>query len=154
VGGGGCAHLTPHTSAQTNALIETAISHLVLLPSCLRSILLRTLTIRWCKCEATMARRSPRVSRHGRAVHGGAQSEGSVTDLWHPRGLRTVLSNSAKASRVLHHVDIRLGEPRVCGAGSNFPNRIYSVDKRAIGHTCHWEEGVGRSHEGGVIIPW
>ena len=35
VGGEGAAATTPHTSAQTKALIETVISHLIWPPSCL-----------------------------------------------------------------------------------------------------------------------
>lgn len=101
-------------------------------------------------------RRSLRASRHGRTVHGGAQSVGSLTDLWYPRGSRTTLSNSAKASRLLLFTCPTLGFGNLVATA---PTLGTQLDKgttpclKQTGHACHWEEGVGRGHGGGSDHP-
>ena len=85
-------------------------------------------------------------------MYGGAQSAGSVTDLWYSRGSRTTFSNSAKAGRVLLFCmfDIRLGEPRGGGTGSGNPSQL----AKGTAPLPLGRRSRARPRGGMAIIPW
>ena len=97
--GGGCSVLHPHTSAQTKALIETAISHLVLLLSCLLGIHASLSDDKVVPVRGGTRRVSqPSRFKEWEDWAGVSTVRRSVTGLWHPRGARTTASNRQRPS--------------------------------------------------------